>query len=300
MKDLLTSARKLQHLDLQRSVVILHGSGQTAAALSSGRCLQPQPRHQQGQVTGSSRRDAADFSGAEQGSAASTAAAAATAIAASSQQHGLRALLMSEVQLAVEGFVWPQQEPGGQVLPVLDHPCLLLYHLVSSAAMGLQDLQVLRWNHAALNLASAILSQLVPLACKNLTELRLSGCGLPEDPSRCWQGLAAATNLRILDLNHTGFSRQGYAKPYGTNPTLALLTAVARMRLEVLWLAGWRFYFADLKPLAGLSECLRSLDLTRGRDVTDSTLWSLTHLTSKLACIAVIGSVSKTVVVPFC
>jgi hypothetical protein len=55
------------------------------------------------------------------------------------------------------------------------------------------------------------------------------------------------------------------------------------MRLEVLRLAGWRFYFATLKPLAGLSDCLVSLDLTRGRDVTDSTLWSLTHLTSEQA-----------------
>jgi hypothetical protein len=139
------------------------------------------------------------------------------------------------------------------------------------------------------------------MASRGMRELRLSSCSLPEDPSRCWQGLAAATHLRILDLNDTGFGRQGYAEPCGTNPTVALLTAVARMRLEALGLAGWRFYFANFKPLAGLSGCLVSLDLTRARDVTDSTLWSLTHLTSELyargfsgghvqACVCAVGA----------
>jgi hypothetical protein len=187
---------------------------------------------------------------------------------------------MSECQLAFEAFVW-QHEEDPATPHALTHPSLLLYDLACSPARGVQDLQVLEWNRADSTLASVILSQLVPLASRGLRELRLSSCSLPEDLSRCWQGLAAATNLRVLDLNHTGLGLQGYAKPCGTNPTVALLTAVARMRLEVLGLAGWRFYFANFKPLAGLSDCLVSLDLTRARDVTDSTLWSLTNLTSE-------------------
>lgn len=44
-------------------------------------------------------------------------------------------------------------------------------------------------------------------------------------------------------------------------------------------LQAWRCYFATFHPLAGLAGSLVSLDLTRCHDVTDSTLWSLTHLT---------------------
>ena len=187
---------------------------------------------------------------------------------------------MSEFQLAFESFVWQDNNnPADSQVP--SHPSLLLYDLVVSSAQQLRGLHVLHWNRADAVLAAAVLSVLVPHASSHLTELKLSSCSLPEDPSRCWQGLATATNLRVLDLNHTGFSRQGYANPCGTNPTVALLAAVARMRLEVLRLAGWRFYFATFKPLAGLSDCLLSLDLSRARDVTDNTLWSLTNLTSE-------------------
>lgn len=192
---------------------------------------------------------------------------------------------MTEVMLAFESFVWQQQQQ--QQLNAADnnpqapsHPSLLLYDLVASSVHQLQQLRVLHWNRADKVLTAAVLGQLLPAAC-NLTELRLQSSCLPDEPLRCLQNLAAATNLRVLDLNHTGFSQHGYVNTCGTNPTVALLAAVACMRLEVLWLAGWRFYFASLKPLAGLSECLRSLDLSRARDVTDSTLWSLTHLTSK-------------------
>jgi hypothetical protein len=185
---------------------------------------------------------------------------------------------MSECQLAFEAFVW-QPNPNGVSIPPF--PSLLLYDLVESSAHRLQNLQGVHWDRADSPLASVILSHLVPSACNSLTELRLSSSNLPEDPTQCWQGLATATKLRVLDLNDTGFIRLGYAQPCGTNPTVSLLSAVARMRLEVLRLGGWRFYFATLKPVAGLSDCLVSLDLTRGRDVTDSTLWSLTHLTSE-------------------
>jgi hypothetical protein len=195
---------------------------------------------------------------------------------------------MNECQLAFEAFVW---EVNAATPMPLSRPSLLLYDLVNSSTGALQNLKILQWNRADATLASVILSTLVPQAAKTLTELRLSSSNLPEDPSRCWQGLAAATNLRVLDLNHTGLSRQGYAKPCGTNPTVAMLAAVAGMRLEALWCAGWRFYFAGFKPLAGLGECLRSLDLTRGRDVTDSTLWSLTHLTSENPGVYITSSV---------
>lgn len=274
----MASAQQLQHLDLQRSVIILHGSGRTAAALNSGRYSRPvlQHKHRQ-QAESTSRRDVADLSGAEQAVSAVPPASPSPAAAGSGpgSDQGLQVLLMSECQLAFEAFVW--QDGAGNP----GHPSLLLYDLVSSAAKGLHNLRSLHWNRADSTLAAVILSQLVPLASRALTTLHLSSCSLPEDPSRCWQGLAAATNLRVLDLNHTGFSRQGYANPCGTNPTVALLTAVARMRLQVLWLAGWRFFFADFKPLAGLSGCLESLDLTRARDVDDRTLWSLTNLTSE-------------------
>ena len=286
-------------LSLQRSTVILHGSGATAGQLSSGQyhsnAAQPAARSRQHQqqhacgprVLGSSRLDVAvcpdDSLGL--GGGADTAAAcnvrdpaAAAAGGRVQQQRGLQQLLMNECQLAFEAFAW---EVNAATPMPLSHPSLLLYDLVSSSTGDLQNLQILQWNRADATLASVILSSLVPRSAKTLTELRLSSSNLPEDPSRCWQGLAAATNLRVLDLNHTGFSRQGYAKPCGTNPTAAMLAAVAGMRLEALLCAGWRFYFAGFKPLAGLGECLRSLDLTRGRDVTDSTLWSLTHLTSK-------------------
>jgi len=297
MKDLLAAAGDLQVLDLQRSTIILHGGGHTAGRISTGRYRRTLPgklqdsqqqQQEQGASRPSSRRDVADIpfedsstrqvahkaamADGQQLAGSSTQAAAGAA----GRRNGLRELYMSECQLVFEAFVW-QEQPADPHVP----PHALLYDLVASSAQQLQQLHVLQWSRADAALASAVLSQLVPRACSSLSELVLSSCGLPEDPSRCWQGLAAATNLRALDLNDTGFSRQGYANPCGTNPTVALLAAVAGMRLEVLQLAGWRFFFATLKPLAGLSDCLAALDLSRARDVTDTTLWSLTHLTSK-------------------
>jgi hypothetical protein len=58
-----------------------------------------------------------------------------------------------------------------------------------------------------------------------------------------------------------------------------LKTVAAFTALESLKLAGWRFYFANLHPLAKLGPTLRELDLSNARDVNDNTLWSLTHLT---------------------
>lgn len=287
-------------LDLQRSTIILHGSGHTAGRISTGRYRRPLPgklqdsqqqqQQEQGASRPSSRRDVADIpfednstrqvshKAAMAGGQQLAGSAIQAAAGATGRRNGLRELYMSECQLAFEAFVW-QEQPVDPHVP--SHASLLLYDLVTSSAQHLQQLHVLHWSRADAALASAVLSQLVPRACSSLSELVLNSCGLPEDPSRCWQGLAAATNLRVLDLNDTGFSRQGYANPCGTNPTVALLAAVARMRLEVLQLAGWRFFFATLKPLAGLSDCLAALDLSHARDVTDNTLWSLTHLTSE-------------------
>jgi hypothetical protein len=300
LKALLLSAKQLQCLDLQGSTVILHTDGHTAEQLRSGRYVSPaaaasQHKQQQGQhgPAGSSRRDLAGVPVAGQSFPAAAAAGGgcsgdlAVGGAGSSGSSGgsrgagdLQELLMSECQLALEGFPWHQAAPAADTLRPLQ-PSELLYDLVLCMPQQLQHLRALSWDRADAGLAYQVLSEAVPRARSCLTYLSFSGCNLPDDPSRCWQGLAAATRLRVLDLNHTGFSRHGYASLCGTNPTVSLLAAVAGMRLQQLKLAGWRFFFASFKPLAGLADCLGCLDLSRARDVTDSTLWSLTHLTSR-------------------
>jgi hypothetical protein len=52
-------------------------------------------------------------------------------------------------------------------------------------------------------------------------------------------------------------------------------------KLRSLKLAGWRFYFSKLHPLAPLAGTLKQLDLSNATGLTDSTLWSLTHLTGE-------------------
>lgn len=183
---------------------------------------------------------------------------------------------MSECGLALEGVAWHSlpQNPGAPA-----DPSLLLLDLVLRSYLQLQNLRVLHWSRAASLLVDKIMSQVVPAAARALTDLNLSGGCLPRDPSRCWQGLAAATTLERLDLSHVGFSKQGFASVCGTNPTVALLAGVAGMRgLQELKLAGWRFYFANFHVLAGLTG-LSFLDLSGARDVNDGALWSITHLT---------------------
>jgi hypothetical protein len=55
--------------------------------------------------------------------------------------------------------------------------------------------------------------------------------------------------------------------------------AAAFPKLHSLKLAGWRFFFSKLHPLAALAGRLRQLDLSNAAGVADSTLWSMTHLT---------------------
>jgi hypothetical protein len=188
---------------------------------------------------------------------------------------------MSECGLALEGLAWHTLPVNPDSTP--SDPSLLLLHLVLRSQGSLQQLAVLHWARATPPLVERILIQIVPAASEVLADLDLSGSCLPTDTTRCWQGLAAATNLTRLNLSHAGFSRLGYVTACGTNPTVAMLAAVAGMRgLKDLRLAGWRMYFASLHVLAGLQGSLCSLDLSGARDMTDGALWSLTHLTGRL------------------
>jgi hypothetical protein len=302
MCELLSSGRaQLRVLDLQRSTIILHGQGDTAARLLAGRYRRPQllaaTSQQQQQACGaaaggspasasSSRRDVADVSGAKAAAHSNDEDAAAVASLSlsrpasgttSEQQPGLQVLLMLDTQLAFEAFVW-----AAPVNEQHEHPGLLLLDMVAAAGrQRLEALQTLHLGMASSALTAAVLGQLVPAASSSLRELRLVSCSLPSSLTKCWQGLATATELEVLDLGGTNHSRHAHAAHSGTNPTVALLaTAVARMpHLNSLALSGWRFFFATLKPLANLANSLRSVDLSHGHDVTDSTLWSLTHLT---------------------
>jgi hypothetical protein len=188
---------------------------------------------------------------------------------------------MSECGLALEGLAWHTLPVNPDTTP--SDPSLLLLHLVQRSSGHLQQLAVLHWARATPLLVERVLCQIVLAASKVLTDLDLSGSCLQNDPSKCWQGLTAATSLTRLDLSNAGFSRLGYANSCGTNPTVAMLGAVAGMRgLVELRLSGWRMYFASLHVLAGLQGSLRSLELSGARDMTDGALWSLTHLTGRL------------------
>jgi hypothetical protein len=283
LSELLSSCSSLTHLDLQRSTVVLNSSGPTGQLLRQGRYRPPAQLQQQQQNTkagycgicnpssssSSSRRDICS----QPSSSSSTLHPAAAA-----EQAGLQVLKMSECGLALEDIAWHTLPANSDNTP--EDPSLLLLHLVVRSQGQLQQLSVLHWARATQLLVERVLCQIIPASSKVLSDLDLSGSCLPVDPARCWQGLAAATSLTSLDLSNAGFSRLGYANACGTNPTVAMLSAVAGMReLRELRLSGWRMYFASLHVLAGLQGSLKSLDLSGTRDVTDGALWSLTHLT---------------------